>query len=272
MATMLEVMESRLGIQEIPGKAHNKIIVGWAAQIGHGEVTDDETSWCSICACSAAMDAGLPIPPHNIRLLARSWLTWGVSAGGDVRVGDVAVWPRKEKWQGHVNVVKDVRTYRGKLQVRCIGGNQGGLKGGDAVTLTDWIDAKGALDFRRAVPATVPDLRKAGSTEIKKADQIQNGGWLVTVIPATIASIQSFFGPVAVPDFKNVQEGLTFWQSILGGFNAIGSLIGAHPWIAGTILVGGLCVMVGHKIKAARIAKHQAGVPLSAEVAKLAGA
>lgn len=271
MATMLEVMESRLGIQEIPGKKHNAIIIGWAAQIGHGEVTEDEVSWCSICACSAAQDAGLPIPPHNIRLLARSWLTWGVKVDGDIVPGDVAVWPRKEKWQGHVNVVKEVRTYRGKLQVRCIGGNQGGLKGGDAVTLTDWIDAKGALDFRRAVPATVPDLRKAGSTEIKKADRVQNGGWLVTIIPATIASIKSMFGPVEVPEFASMTDSLSFWQSILGGVNAVGSLIGAHPWLAGTTVVGLLCVLVGNQIKAARVAKHQAGVPLSSEVAKLAG-
>jgi hypothetical protein len=154
--------------------------------------------------------------------------------------------------------------------VRCIGGNQSHKSGG-AVTLTGWQDIKGALPngVRRAVPATVPDLRKAGSTEIKKGDQIQNGGTAVTLIPVVLATAQSLLGPVEVPAFKTLPESLTWWDTILRGSNAVYTLVASHPWLAGTVVVGLMCVMVGRRLKAARVAKHAAGVPISAEVAKL---
>src|SRR5262245_32697517 len=107
MPTLLEVMQSRLGVQEVPGKKHNPIIVGWFEAIGHPEVADDETSWCATALGSAALEAGLPIPPRNVNMMARSWLTWGVKVEPtDVAPGDVAIWPRGDPrgWQGHVNV------------------------------------------------------------------------------------------------------------------------------------------------------------------------
>ncbi len=267
--TMLSIMESRLGIQEVPGKGNNPIIVGWADAIGHPEVVADETSWCSICMCSAAMEAGAPMPAHNVRMLARSWLTWGVKVEiEDIQPGDVAIWSRGDPrgWQGHVNIVKEVLP---DGRIKCIGGNQS-AKGGDAVTITKALDPKTALGFRRAVPATVEALRKAGSSEIKKGDQIQNGGTAVTLIPIVLATAQSMLGPVEVPQFKTLPESLSWWQTLLGGANAVGNLVAAHPWLAGTLVVGLMCVMVGRRLKAARVAKHEAGVPLSAEVAKLA--
>src|SRR5262245_8547417 len=142
MPSMLEVMEGRLGIQEIPGKKHNPTIVAWATEIGWPSILDDETSWCSICMCSAALEAGLPMPPLSSRPAARSWLTWGVTVSrDDIQPGDVAVWPRGKAWQGHVSIVKEVLP---DGRIKCIGGNQGGLAGGDAVTLTRPMDPQTA--------------------------------------------------------------------------------------------------------------------------------
>ena len=168
MPSMLEVMQSRLGIQEVKGaKEHNATIVGWAKAIGHPEVLDDETSWCSICASSAALEAGLPHPPKAINMLARSWLNWGEAVDiKDIKPGDVAIWPRgNSTWQGHVNVVETV-TIEGK--VICIGGNQGGLKGGDAVTRTKPLDPAGALGFRRAIVQTPKEVHLTAHAELKE--------------------------------------------------------------------------------------------------------
>lgn len=270
--TLLEVLESRLGIQEVPGAKHNPIIVGWAADAGHPEIVDDETSWCSLSMCSAAKEASLPFPPINVNPMARSWLTWGVKVDlSGIQPGDVAIWPRGNPKGpfGHVNCVKEVRQNGPKIEVRCIGGNQSGLAGGDAVTLTKWTNATGALGFRRPVPVTVEALRKAGSTEVKKGDQIQNAGWVVTVIPAVVSAVKSLLEPVTVPEFGSLPEALTWWQQVLGGANALAGLVMAHPWLFGTGFVGLVLLLAGRRLKAARLAKHAAGIPLSAQVAKL---
>lgn len=272
MPTMLEVMQGRLGIAEFPGaRQNNPVIVGWAKLAGHPEITDDETSWCSICMSAAAAEAGLPMPAINMNTMARSWLTWGVAVHpDDVQPNDVAVWPRGNPAgpYGHVNIVESVAG--GK--VICIGGNQGTGKGADAVTPAKPRAISEAVGFRRAVAATVPALRQAGSTEIRKGDQVQNAGWLVTVIPSIIAAFNSVFGKVEVPHFADLKEGLSWWQEILGAANAVGDLVLAHPWLGGTLLVGGVLVLIGHQIKAARVAKHEAGVPLSSQVAQLGAA
>lgn len=273
MTTMLEVMTGRLGIQEIPGKKNNPVIVGWAAKAGHPEIVDDETSWCSICMSSAAVEAELPCPPVNINTMAKSWLTWGVGVElEDVQPGDVAVWPRGDPRgpYGHVNIVEEVVDHQ--RWVVCIGGNQGGLKGGDAVTRAKPRKKSEALGFRRAVPVTIKALREAGSTEVRKGDQLQNAGTAGGIVSAAIAAVNTMTGPVAVPKFADVKESLSWWQEIMGGVNAVGELISAHPWIAGTLIVGALCFLIGHQLKAARLAKHAAGVPLSSQIPALGSA
>src|SRR5688572_5813841 len=93
--SMLSVMESRLGIQEVPGKGNNPTIVEWCKAIGWESIKDDDTAWCSTCMCSAALEAGMPMPPHPNRPAARSWLMWGKQvAPAEVAPGDVVVWPR----------------------------------------------------------------------------------------------------------------------------------------------------------------------------------
>jgi uncharacterized protein (TIGR02594 family) len=263
MPTMLEVMQARVGIEEVPDAGNNPTIVGWASSVGWPSIREDATPWCSICMSSAALEAGDPMPPLESRPMARSWLQWGTKVlPEDAQPGDVVIWPRGEPWQGHVNIIEKI-TEDGAI---CIGGNQSSRKGG-AVTRTKPQALGGAVGIRRVVRATVPELRKAGSTEIRKGDQVQNAGWLVTLIPSVIAAFNSLFGKVDVPQFADLKEGLGWWQEILGGVYAVAGLVQQHPWLAGTCLVGALLVLIGHQLKAARVAKAAAGVPLSSQVA-----
>jgi uncharacterized protein (TIGR02594 family) len=270
MPTLLEVMESRLGIQEIPGEKNNPVIVEWAAKVGHPEIKDDETSWCSICMSSAALEAGLTCPPSNINTMARSWLTWGTKVAlDDIRPGDVAVWPRGNPKgpYGHVNCVESV-TDDG--HVICIGGNQSGLAGGDAVTRARPRDASEAVGFRRAVGATVKELRDAGSSEIKFGDNIQTLGIFGTIFGPIIAIIKDYFGAIDVPQFASLPESLTWGQQIGEGFNAIWKLAGNNVWLAGVIVSAVGMAYLGSNIKRNRVIAHKNGQPLASELAAYA--
>ena len=263
---LLSIMKSRLGIKETPGnKGDNPVILGWFKAVGHPEIEHDETSWCAVTVGSALIECGLPIPARNVNMMARSYATYGVPT--EPKPGAIAIWPRGASWQGHVNVVERVND---DGTIVCIGGNQSNRNGGDAVTRTKPMDPSKAIAFRWPVAATVPALRKAGSTEIAKGDRIQNMGIFATFIAPIIAAVKDWFGGVSIPHFQTLPEGMTFWQQTLEGANAVARVAGDNPWIAGTIASGVVMAWVGHTIKAARVAKAEAGIPLSSEVASLA--
>lgn len=162
-APWLDVMRARLGTKEVRGKKHNPDIVQMFADVGHPEVKDDETAWCAAAVGSALVATSLPIPAVKTNLLARSYCVHGVAC--DPKPGAIAVWPRgNSAWQGHVNIVEDVRTYKGKTQVRCIGGNQN-----NAITLTDWTDVSKALAFRWPIKEEVkpPPMKPVIKTAVK---------------------------------------------------------------------------------------------------------
>jgi uncharacterized protein (TIGR02594 family) len=266
LLNLLEEMRSSLGVQEIKGKAKNEAIMAYFREVGHPEIEqDDTTAWCAARVGSALKRCGHTIPPKDVNLLARSYCTYGVAC--EPQPGAIGVVPRgNSSWMGHVFVIEEILP-DGRWQT--IGGNQG--KEGYGKVSRAVVDPKTTtiLAVRKPVAATVPDLRKAGSTEIKKADRVQNAGSLLTFLAAIVAAVKELFGPVDVPKFADLKEGLDWWQMILGGANAVGKLLLDNPWLGGTLLVGGVLVLVGRQIKAARVAKHEAGVPLSAEVAKL---
>lgn len=257
-APWLDVMRSRIGTKEITGPAHNPMILEMFAMVGHPEVNNDETAWCAACTGSTLKACAMPIPPRNVNLLARSYLTYGIPC--TPKPGAIAIWPRgKSSWQGHVNVVESV-TADGK--VVCIGGNQS-----NAVTRTKPQDPSTALGFRWPVAPTVPDLRKSGSTEIKKGDRVQNVGTIFAFLGPIIAAIKELLGPVtAVPAHSDITESLSFWQQVLGGANAVGRIVLENPWLAGCVFGGLTLAWVGHTIKKARVAKAKAGIPISSAV------
>lgn len=277
MATMLEVMQGRIGIQEMPGKAHNKAILQMAIDAGHPEIIDDETSWCSLSLCSAAFKADMPFPPRNINPMARSWLTWGVKVDPkDVQPGDVAIWPRGDPRgpYGHVNIVETLTKDRRK--VICIGGNQSGMKGGDAITRANPRMISEAVGFRRGVAPTVPALRDAGSTTIKNADRKEKVG-VLTVFTVPIAKgieyVMSLFGPTEmVPQFASLPEGLSWWSTVLASANGVLNYAMTHPYLALTVFAGLALWGFSRWEKSKRVAEHKLGVPIASEVAALEAA
>lgn len=275
MPTMLQVWEERLAanVAEVPGPHANPTIIEWNREAGHPEHTSDEISWCSLSMCSAAYRAKVPFPPVNVNPMAKSWLTWGrLVSKRSVKPGDVVIWQRGAPGgpYGHVNIVRDVRTLPdGTVQTRNIGGNQGKV---GAVTLTDWTDIDKCIAVRRLVRATVKDLRRSGSKEVVKADRIQNSGWLATIPAALVAAWNKITGPVQVPQFADIPESLDWWSTFIGGANAFWSLCLEYPWLAGSIMVGAICILAGHQIKSARVKRHAAGAPIAAEVARLTAA
>ena len=263
MSDLLTVMQSRLGIQEVPGEGNNPIIVGWFEKIGHKEVHDDATAWCAVTVSSALVECGLPCTPRDVNMMARSYLTYGVAC--EPAPGAIAIWPRGTGWQGHVNVVESVTS---DGMVVCIGGNQGGLAGGDAVTRTKPMDPSKALGFRMPVKPTVPDLRKAGSTEIKQGDRVQNTGTLMVFLGPIIAAIKELLEPVTqVPKMGSPVEAFDWWKATIQGAQNVAHVVLQNPWLAGVVFAGLVLAWVGHTVKKNRVAKAAAGVPLSAQVA-----
>jgi uncharacterized protein (TIGR02594 family) len=281
MPTLIEVWDSRLGITEVSGKGNNATILQWCRDAGHPEIITDSTAWCSTSMCSACKEAGLPFPPVNANPMARSWLTMGKGVSIDEAAeGDIVVWPRNglNSIYGHVNMIRHIkRDADGRTLVRCIGGNQTKAGTEGAVTLTNWTDLAGALPngIRRMVPATVPALRAAGSSTIKAADRKEKAAILMVFATPVLKGVEyltGIFGPVDVPTFASLPEGLSWWQAVLGGANVIAGYVVAHPYLALT-LVGGLALWGFSRMeKSGRVAEHQAGIPIAGEVAKMEAA
>jgi uncharacterized protein (TIGR02594 family) len=116
----LELMKY-YGLTEVPGPVDNPTIVSWFKEIGHSEVVDDETAWCSCTINVMAKHCGLE---HRDKLDARSWMTTGKSTD-DPHIGDVVVFWRGQKtgWQGHVGLFAGYN--KDKSQIFTLGGNQG---------------------------------------------------------------------------------------------------------------------------------------------------
>lgn len=115
---IIEVALKEYATAEIVGVKHNPRILDYLKFIGHPEIHDDETAWCSTFANFVCKTAGAKF---SGKLNARSWLTVGVETKTP-EIGDVVVFWRgsKDGWEGHVSFfirqVGDV--------IYCLGGNQ----------------------------------------------------------------------------------------------------------------------------------------------------
>ena len=259
----LDDMLASVGTHEVAGDKANAAILAYFAEVGHPECKSDEIAWCAARAGAALKRTGYPIPAVNVNLMARSYLTWGTAC--EPKRGAIGVIPRgNSTWQGHVFCVVEV--LKGGKRIKYVAGNQSDAVGYGEVAIKD------VLGFRWPVEATVPALRAAGSTEIAKGDQVQNAGTVGLVASGMFGAVKSLFGPAEVPRFADLKEGLSWWQAVLEGAKAVRDLGLEHPWLVGILLVGGILVLVGRSLKAARVAKAAAGAPLSVEVARLEAA
>jgi uncharacterized protein (TIGR02594 family) len=254
----LQLARSDLGLKEVAGTAANRRIVQMYAAVGHGECTSDEIAWCAASTGFWLKSAGLPIPPPNVNLMARSYLTHGVPC--EPKPGAIAIWPRgKSSWQGHVNLVEKV-TPDGK--VVCIGGNQS-----NAVTRTKPQDASKALGFRWPVAATVRELREAGSTDIEAADTLKKVAVSAGGVAATGAAAQQATAPPVpvVPDITitDASGQITALQLFMEGTANVAKLVFASPWLVAGVLGAVAVYLVARKIERARVRRAELGHTLS---------
>lgn len=114
-----------------------KRVIEYSQEIGHTEVHDTATAWCSIFANWVCMKAGLP---RSNALNARSWLTVGTQTVTPM-LGDIAVFWRDsiESGLGHVGfyIAQDA------THIFVLGGNEG-----NAVSLQPYLKSH-LLEFRK---------------------------------------------------------------------------------------------------------------------------
>jgi uncharacterized protein (TIGR02594 family) len=273
-APWLDLAIAELGTKEAPGPANNPTVIAYYRDAGHPEVQSDDVAWCAAFTGAMLARAGLPLPPRDISLLARSYLTYGVAC--EPQPGAIGVWPRGAAWQGHVAIMVDVD--RGAGTCRVVGGNQG-----DAVNMAV-MQLDTALAFRWPVPATVAALRRAGSTEVRTADKIEAAGVVGTVAAVgTATAVEAVRAPEAITGPPSVITGppsvitssppapidpdsLKMLDQVIAATKAVGGLVAAHPWLGGCVLGCLALLWLGRRLKMRRVAKAKAGVPLSVEV------
>lgn len=102
MDKLIEIALAEYGVTEISGPTHNKRIVQYSKDIGHGGIIDDETAWCSIFANWCALKADLE---RSKKLNARSWLEVGTEVETP-QTGDIVIYWRSSphSWKGHVGI------------------------------------------------------------------------------------------------------------------------------------------------------------------------
>lgn len=270
-APWLDEMVSRLGTTEVSGPKSNPEILQWFEQIGHPEIDDDATSWCAVTVGSCLKAHGYPTTARDVNMLARSYVNYGTKC--EPKRGALAIWPRgKSKWQGHINIVEDVREVGGRRQVLCVGGNQSGPKG-DAVTRSAWRDADEAITFRWPVKPTVKELRKAGSSEIKQADTLEVASVAVTTIATTAAAAtQAQEAPAAIPVVDpapvvpdGVLDQIGAFQTLAEALNGVGQVVAKNPWLAAAVAASLFGFWVARLWKSGRIKRHVLGLPISSE-------
>lgn len=117
---LFDLASDHIGLQEIKGGKHNRIIVSMFDDIGHSWVKNDETAWCSAFINYIAKEAGVSM---SGKLNARSWLGVGEPIENPLP-GDVVIFWRESKddWRGHVGLFCG---YNSRGDIFCLGGNQG---------------------------------------------------------------------------------------------------------------------------------------------------
>ena len=123
-AQLLNFAAVNYGLQDFTGDTSNTKVLQFFSEIGHPEVVDDETSWCSAYMSWCAKNVNLEGLEVKTNLSAKCWLQAGEEVIGTPKTGDIVIFWREKKnsWQGHVSIFinEDPVTH----QVFCLGGNQ----------------------------------------------------------------------------------------------------------------------------------------------------
>lgn len=97
---LIETAFNEYGNKEVVGTKNNPDIVKYFQEIGHKQVKDDETAWCSAFVNWVAMKSDCN---RSKKLNAKSWLETGVKKENP-EIMDVCIFHRGDpkSWQGHV--------------------------------------------------------------------------------------------------------------------------------------------------------------------------
>lgn len=245
----LGLMLADLGVHEVSGPVSNPVILQRFQDVGHPECQSDAIAWCAAEAGSCLVRSDFPLPPKDQRLMARSYCTYCIPC--EPKRGAIVVWPRgNSTWQGHVGFVTEVNGDR----VKYIAGNQSDQVGFGSGKISD------ALAFRWPIKPTIPELRKAGSTEIKAADAVQ---------AATVAGGAATAGVEAAKQLLPAPEDLTGELSTIKqigqSINEIGELAGKH-WYVALVIIGVGIWYAARRWKLRRARRAALGLPLSQQV------
>lgn len=132
----LRVARRYIGTKEIPGAAHNAVILKWWRMI-RAPFVDDETPWCAAFVGGALEEVGIP---SSRSASARSYLNHGSRLTEPAYGCIVVFWRGKPGgWSGHVGFVVG-RDKDHRLLV--LGGNQKNMVG------IDPFDTGRALGYR----------------------------------------------------------------------------------------------------------------------------
>ena len=255
----VDVARADLGVKEIPGREHNPKVLSYFAEVGHPEITDDETAWCAAALGAWLRRAGYPIPPKKDILGARCFESYGKKLTA-FKPGCICVFYRtklREKdWRRHVGIgLKETKTH-----IEVLGGNQS-----NAVSIQKF-PKKNLTAMRWPVAPTVKELREAGSTEIKTADLLEKAGPAVAVgVGGAASAITAQPQPnVITPD--EVTQWTGSMKVITETLNAIGGLISQNPWLVLCIIMAVLCILYARQLKKARVERAKQGQFISTQV------
>jgi hypothetical protein len=83
---------------------------------------------------------------------------------------------------------------------------------------------------------------------------------------SAVAAVREILSPVSVPSFADLPEALTWWQTILAGVQAVGRVFLENPYLGGAFVMCVVCIIAARAMRTRRLAKHEAGIPLSNQV------
>lgn len=154
-----------VGLAEIPGKQHNKIITNWLIGLG-AWWRDDETPWCGTFTAHCCRTAERDLPKHWYR--AKGWLE-NTTKLSKPAYGCIVVFERQGG--GHVGFLVGV-TADGYLMV--LGGNQGNRVSiakfsKDRVVAYLWPNKDGKPSYPADGRYTLPVLNSNGQVSRNEA-------------------------------------------------------------------------------------------------------
>jgi uncharacterized protein (TIGR02594 family) len=210
-----------LGTKESPGTKHNKEILKWFEESGHGWIKDDETAWCAAFVNAMLARSGVK---GTGSVAARSFTDWGKPLARPVP-GCIAVFWRvkRDGWQGHVAFfVSETATH-----VRVLGGNQANSvsianyaksrllgyrwpgevapvkpmpKPAPEVVPVSWFDSLDEKERKKIVTAVQKDLLGHGYTQVGGIDGL--------VGDRTRSAVSDFRRKNSLPDGEHIDQAL----------------------------------------------------------------